>query len=112
LKTVLDFTAPWQAGAARLQHGFGEPERILQAHAPEDVPAVLEAVQQAAEQGLWCVGWLAYEAAAALTGPMPRPCMQRQQASRWPGSACTARRWQACGQNPPVLLRQYIGRRL
>jgi len=66
LKTVLDFTAPWQAGAARLRHGFGEPERILQAHAPEDVPAVLEAVQQAAEQGLWCVGWLAYEAAAAF----------------------------------------------
>lgn len=66
MKTVLDFTAPWQAGAARLRHGFGEPERILQAHASEDVPAVLEAVQQAAEQGLWCVGWLAYEAAAAF----------------------------------------------
>ncbi|NIF83628.1 aminodeoxychorismate synthase component I [Comamonas sp. Tr-654] len=66
MKTVLDFTAPWQAGAARLHHGFGEPEQVLQAHRPEDVPAVLEAVQQAAEQGLWCVGWLAYEAAAAF----------------------------------------------
>ncbi|AIJ48753.1 aminodeoxychorismate synthase component I [Comamonas testosteroni] len=66
MKTILDFTAPWQAGAARLQHGFGVPEQVLQAHRPEDVPAVLEAVQQAAEQGLWCVGWLAYEAAAAF----------------------------------------------
>lgn len=66
MRTVLDFTAPWQAGAPRLRHGFGEPEQILQAHRPEDVPAVLEAVQQAAEQGLWCVGWLAYEAAGGL----------------------------------------------
>ena len=52
MKTVLDFTAPWQAGAARLQHGFGEPERILQAHAHEDVPAVLEAVQQKANPNI------------------------------------------------------------
>ena len=68
MKTVLDFTAPRQADAARLQHGFGAPEKILQAHRPEDVPAVLEAVQQAAEQGQWCVGWLAYEAASAFDG--------------------------------------------
>lgn len=27
---------------------------------------MLQAVQQAAEQGLWCVGWLAYEAAGAF----------------------------------------------
>ena len=68
MKTVLDFTAPRQADAARLQHGFGAPEKVLQAHRPEDVPAVLEAVQQAAEQGQWCVGWLAYEAASAFDG--------------------------------------------
>ena len=66
MKTVLDFTAPGQADAARLQHRFGAPEKVLQAHRPEDVPAVLEAVQQAAEQGQWCVGWLAYEAASAF----------------------------------------------
>lgn len=66
MKTVLDFTAPWQAQAARLQHGFGVPEQVLAAYSPEEVPALLEAVQQAAEQGQWCVGWLAYEAAAAF----------------------------------------------
>ncbi|QXZ09552.1 aminodeoxychorismate synthase component I [Comamonas sp. Y33R10-2] len=66
MKTVLDFTNPWQADAARLQHGFGVPEKVLQAHSPEDIPAVLEAVQQAAEQGKWCIGWLAYEAASAF----------------------------------------------
>ena len=68
MKTVLDFTAPRQADAARLQHGFGVPEKVLQAHSPEEVPAILEAVQRAAEQGQWCVGWLAYEAASAFDG--------------------------------------------
>lgn len=54
---------------------------------------MLEAVQQAAEQGLWCVGWLAYEAAAALTVPMQMLYMAPHRVSRWPGSACIARRW-------------------
>lgn len=66
LKTILDFNAPWQADAARLRHGFGAPQQVLAAYQPHEVPAVLEAVQQAAEQGLWCVGWLAYEAASAF----------------------------------------------
>ena len=39
---------------------------MLVAHQPQEVPAVLQAVQQAAEQGLWCLGWLAYEAASAF----------------------------------------------
>lgn len=68
MKTVLDFTGPWQTDAARLQRGFGAPEQVLQAYRPEEVPALLDAVQQAAEQGLWCVGWLAYEAASAFDG--------------------------------------------
>jgi len=66
LKTILDFSAPWQADAARLRHGFGAPQQVLAAYQHHEVPAVLEAVQQAAEQGLWCVGWLAYEAASAF----------------------------------------------
>lgn len=66
MKTVLDFTAPRQTDAARLQRGFGVPEQVLQAHRPEEVPALLETVQRAAEQGLWCVGWLAYEAASGF----------------------------------------------
>lgn len=66
MKTVLDFTAPWHQSDARIQHGFGVPEAVLQAHRPQEVPAVLEAAQQAAERGLWCVGWLAYEAAGAF----------------------------------------------
>ncbi len=39
---------------------------MLVAHRPEDVRAVLRAVQAAAQQGAWCVGYLRYEAAAAF----------------------------------------------
>ena len=77
MKTVLDFTAPWQAQAARLQHGFGVPEQVLAAYSPEEVPALLEAVQQAAEQGQWCVGWLAYEAAAAFDSAYAQAVQER-----------------------------------
>lgn len=39
---------------------------MLVAHRPEDVQAVLHAVQAAAQQGAWCVGYLRYEAAPAF----------------------------------------------
>ncbi len=63
---------------------------------------MLEAVQQAAEQGLWCVGWLAYEAAAAFD----RAYAQAVHAA----AAGLPLAWfglhraplPACGQNPPV----------
>jgi len=66
LKTILDFSDPWQQDAPRLRHGFGQPLEALVAWQPHEVPAVLDAVQRAAEQGLWCAGWLAYEAASAF----------------------------------------------
>ena len=66
LKTILDFANPRQPDSGRLRHSFGTPLHNWAAHHPQDVPAVLNAVQQAAEQGLWCVGWLAYEAASAF----------------------------------------------
>jgi para-aminobenzoate synthetase/4-amino-4-deoxychorismate lyase len=39
---------------------------VLAAHRLEDVRAVLHAVQAAAQQGAWCVGYLRYEAAPAF----------------------------------------------
>ena len=66
MKTILDFSNPHQPDSTRLRQVFGPPSQCWAAYRPEDVPAVLEAVQQAAEQGLWCVGWLAYEAASAF----------------------------------------------
>ena len=64
--SVIDFSNPRDAGADRLQWGFAPPVQTLAAYEPQQVPAVLDAVQQAAEGGRWCVGWLAYEAAAGL----------------------------------------------
>ena len=66
VKFLIDFPNPRDASAARLRHGFGPPLRILAAHAPQQVRGVLDAVQQAAEAGLWCLGWVRYEAAAAF----------------------------------------------
>ena len=61
-----DFSDPHAADLPRLRWRFGQPLRTLVAHQPHEVREVLQAVQQAAEQGLWCVGWLAYEAASAF----------------------------------------------
>ena len=61
-----DFSDPHAADLPRLRWRFGQPLRTLVAHQPYEVREVLQAVQQAAEQGLWCLGWLAYEAASAF----------------------------------------------
>jgi len=63
---LIDFSDPWDASAPRLRHAFGAPLRVLQALRPDEVPAVLDAVEQAARAGLWCVGGLRYEAAPAF----------------------------------------------
>ncbi|GGH59348.1 hypothetical protein GCM10010975_20900 [Comamonas phosphati] len=64
--SVIDFSNSRDAGAGRLQWGFAPPVQVLAAYEPQQVAAVLDAVQRAAESGRWCVGWLAYEAAAGL----------------------------------------------
>lgn len=66
MKFLIDFPNPHDGSAPRLRHGFGAPLRSLAAHAPDQVRGVLDAVQQAAEAGQWCLGWLRYEAAAAF----------------------------------------------
>ena len=62
----IDFSDPQDSAAPRLRHAFGTPRAVLAAHAPGQVRAVLDAVQAAAEQGRWCVGYLRYEAAPAF----------------------------------------------
>ena len=62
----IDFSDPQDSTAPRLRHAFGTPRAVLAAHAPGQVRAVLDAVQAAAEQGRWCVGYLRYEAAPAF----------------------------------------------
>lgn len=62
----IDFANPHEPGGARLRHAFAAPRQILVAQQPAQVRVVLDAVQAAAEQGAWCVGYLRYEAASAF----------------------------------------------
>jgi para-aminobenzoate synthetase/4-amino-4-deoxychorismate lyase len=62
----MDFSDPRQPDGPRLRHAFGRPRELLVAQRPDQVRAVLDAVQAAARQGAWCVGYLRYEAAPAF----------------------------------------------
>jgi para-aminobenzoate synthetase/4-amino-4-deoxychorismate lyase len=65
--TLVDFPAhPADPASARLRLRFDAPLRWHVARCPEDVAAVVEAAHAEAVAGRWCVGWIAYEAAAAL----------------------------------------------
>lgn len=58
---------PLHAGADRLVAQLAAPLRVQQAHTAAELRKLLMDVQQAASDGLWCVGGLCYEAASALT---------------------------------------------
>lgn len=67
LTALIDFADPQQPeGGPRLRHAFGQPLQTLLAHTPGELRPLLDAVQQAAHRGLWCVGGVRYEAAAAF----------------------------------------------
>ncbi|RIX71567.1 chorismate-binding protein, partial [Acidovorax cavernicola] len=69
MDTRIDFTLPQgapDAPEARLRRRFGRPHQVWVASAPHEVRAVLDAVEDAARAGAWCVGFLRYEAAAAF----------------------------------------------
>ncbi|MDT8992983.1 aminodeoxychorismate synthase component I [Curvibacter sp. APW13] len=53
-------------GSPALRLAFGAPREVLVARQADEVRAVLEAVEQHARQGRWCVGYLRYEAAPAF----------------------------------------------
>lgn len=66
LTALLDFSDPHHTTAPRLRHAFGPPHTLLVAQHPNEVRAVLDTVQLAAQQGAWCVGYVRYEAASAF----------------------------------------------
>ncbi len=65
VRVFVDFIAP-EPGELPLRASFDAPTHVLTAQNPDQVCGVLEAVQAHAESGAWCVGYLAYEAAAAF----------------------------------------------
>jgi para-aminobenzoate synthetase / 4-amino-4-deoxychorismate lyase len=64
LHTLIDFVDP--DGAAPLCVEFGAPLEVLAAYTLDEVVPVLQAVQERAAQGLWCVGYVRYEASPAF----------------------------------------------
>ncbi|MCD2511350.1 aminodeoxychorismate synthase component I [Comamonas endophytica] len=66
MDTCIDFTLPQGASGARLRQRFGAARAVWAAHAPGEVRAVLDAAEDAARAGAWCVGFVRYEAAAAF----------------------------------------------
>jgi len=54
------------AGSAALRVAFGEPVEVLVAHRLDQVKTVLQAVQDRASRGQWCVGYVRYEASPAF----------------------------------------------
>lgn len=62
----IDFSDPRQPDGPRLRRVFDKPRRILVAHETSQVRPVLDAVEAAAREGFWCVGYLRYEAAPAF----------------------------------------------
>ena len=67
-------SSPWarfddlRSGTALL---FGATSDTLAAWAPDEVPAVLDRVQRAADGGAWTFGFVSYEAAAGLDSALP-----------------------------------------
>ncbi|RCS59314.1 aminodeoxychorismate synthase component I [Parvibium lacunae] len=68
MQVWLDFpcTERDTSGAPRIRQRFAQPTRLLIAHHLAEVSTVLAAVETAAHAGQWCVGYVAYEAAAAF----------------------------------------------
>ena len=66
ITALIDFADPQAPDSPRLRHAFGQPLQTLLAHTPDQIRPLLDAVQQAAQNGRWCVGSMRYEAAAAF----------------------------------------------
>lgn len=54
------------AGSSALRVAFGKPVEVLVAHTLENVKTVLQAAEERAQRGQWCVGYVRYEAAPAF----------------------------------------------
>lgn len=103
MQVLLDFCAarPGQDGALRC--AFDMPQQTLVAHTPEQVRPVLEAVDRLARQGLWCVGYLRYEAAPAFDAALAvhaTPLTDGPLA--WFGVYAQAQAWPADNSTAPV----------
>jgi para-aminobenzoate synthetase/4-amino-4-deoxychorismate lyase len=67
---LVDFP-PTEPGLGRRQLTLHQPRTWLVAHDPSQVAKLLDDAHELARQGLWLVGWVAYEAAPGLEPGLP-----------------------------------------
>lgn len=67
----VDFVATGLPNQPGLRLAFGAPMQVLQAETLDQVRGVIEAAEAASLAGCWCVGFVAYEAAAAFDAALP-----------------------------------------
>lgn len=96
---LIDFANPQQPDGPRLRHAFGAPRQTLAAHQVADVRSVLDAVQHAAQQGAWCVGYVRYEAAPAFDAALAVHAANGPLA--WFALYDAALPWPSMSQTPP-----------
>jgi para-aminobenzoate synthetase/4-amino-4-deoxychorismate lyase len=65
MQVLIDFCDP-HGGDAALRCAFDAPLHTLVAHTHDQVKPVLDAVNTLSQQGVWCVGYLRFEAAPAF----------------------------------------------
>lgn len=66
MRAFIDFSSSLDQAQQALRAYFHEPLDILVAHTTEQVKPLLEKVDAYSKQGLWCVGYMRYEAAPAF----------------------------------------------
>jgi para-aminobenzoate synthetase/4-amino-4-deoxychorismate lyase len=65
MQVLIDFCDP-HGQRPRLRAAFEQPQQILVAQQPDQVRPLLDEVERLSHQGLWCVGYVRYEAAPAF----------------------------------------------
>lgn len=65
MQVLIDFCDP-HGGDDSLRCAFDAPLQTLVAHTPDQIKPLLDKVHALSQQGLWCVGYVRYEAAPAF----------------------------------------------
>ena len=97
---LIDFPSPL---GGRQRHAFGAALRWLVAQDLSQVRGVLDDAHALAQQGHWCVGWVAFEATPAFDAHLPVCDPEAGQAlaafavfdKAWPWPEAASARWQA-----------------
>jgi para-aminobenzoate synthetase/4-amino-4-deoxychorismate lyase len=93
MQVLLDFCAARPDQGTPLRCAFDAPQQTLVAHTTEQVRPLLDAVDRLARQGLWCVGYLRYEAAPAFDAALT--VHESDGPLAWFGVYAQARPWPA-----------------